>query len=96
MSNVVRSACRPPRLSGDEATILSLIADSPSDYRMAALDDAFGVVRREVRGIAAILTGEETFLEDLSEAELDAFAEAAEHFRKGALAAKAAQRPYRW
>ena len=46
-------------LTGVEASILTLLAESPGQYKLDELEDDFGPLRQEVRDIAAVLLGDE-------------------------------------
>jgi hypothetical protein len=82
-------------LTGSEASILTLVAESPSRYDLAELDESFGPLRDEVRDIAAVLIG----VSDGSTAKPNrlrrSVSEIAEAFRVGVESARNHSRGYR-
>lgn len=83
-------------MNGAEATILTLLAENPAEYRVKNLEAMFGEVRPEVRDIAAALLGEHELIQARTEEERNHIYELASRFKRGVEASRRSTRPYLW
>jgi len=97
-TSFIRADSRPTKhqLDGRDATILSLVAESPTRYTVGSLEKIFGDVSQRVRDIAAAILGEDDKLYAKPEEERQTIIETADRMKRGAAIAAAHTMPYIW